>query len=271
LSLLSVLSVVANSWGQAGATTAPAAKGATTGPGNVLDADRVRDELEVLEAQIEAKRALVRIDESRAEQTKRWRAYYEKLVRERRAVADRMLASQNDDLMLQGHVMAEKADLKLAEIRLKYARQRAAQAGQAADGATQAKEELAVLEPLLDAKRALLKVGESRAQQARQVQAQYEKLSRDSMATEDLVIAAQDDTLLIESMLAWGRADLKLAELRVKNAQRDAADGARAAGSGIRLAELEERLGMAEMRADVLQHEVGRLRRAMYRETQGVR
>ena len=76
---------MANSWGQppSPAPGAQAAKGATPGPGSVRDgpdAVLARDAMEVLEAQLEAKRAPLRIDEARAEQTKRWRAYYEKLV-----------------------------------------------------------------------------------------------------------------------------------------------------------------------------------------------
>ena len=42
-------------------------------------------------------------------------------------------------------------------------------------------------------------------------------------------------------------------------------------GAGRRLAELEERLAVSEKRADILQHEVGRLRRELPRETHGAR
>jgi hypothetical protein len=92
------------------------------------------------------------------------------------------------------------------------------------------------------------------------------------MVTEDRLLAARDDVLMMDSVLAWGRADLKVAEARVKNAQRLAAQGGPAADdAGRRLAELEERLLEAEMKADILQHEVGRLRRELPRETRGVR
>jgi hypothetical protein len=60
--------------------------------------------------------------------------------------------------------------------------------------------------------------------------------------------------------------------MRVKNARRLAAHGGPAPdGAGRRLAELEERLAVAEMKADVLEHEVGRLRREVPRETRGAR
>jgi hypothetical protein len=174
--------------------------------------------------------------------------------------------------MTDAHVAAERAELKVAEIRVKYARRHAAQGDQAAVSADQAREELEVLEALLEEKRALLRAGESRAEQARRAQAHYERLSSRGMVTDDLVLAARDDVLLMDSALAWGRADLKVAELRVKNARRLASQGGSAAdGTGRRLAELEERLAMAEMKADVLQHEVGRLRRELPRETHGAR
>jgi hypothetical protein len=92
------------------------------------------------------------------------------------------------------------------------------------------------------------------------------------MATEDQVLAARDDVLMMDAALAWRRAELKAAELRVKDARRLAAHGGTAAGGvGRRLAELEERLIGTEMKADILQHEVGRLRRELPRETHGAR
>ena len=277
LSALSIVSVVANSWGQppSPAQGAPAAKGATPRPGNDRDgpaAVQTGDAIEVLEAQLEAKRTLLRIDESRAEQAKWWRAYYEKLVREGRVIEDRMLAARDDVLMMDAHVVAERAELKVAEIHVKFAQRHASHGDQAAGSAEQAREVLDELEALLEAKRALLRVGESRAEQARRKEAHYERLFRSGLATEDLVLGARDDVLMMDSVLAWGRADLKVAEARVKNARRLAAPGGPAAeGAGRRLAELEERLAVSEMKADVLQHEVGRLRRELPRETHGAR
>jgi hypothetical protein len=228
--------------------------------------------MEVLEAQLEAKRTLLRIDESRAEQAKQWRAYYENLARDGKVMEDRLLAARDDVLMMDAHIMAERADLKVAEIRAKFARLHAAHGDQAADGTDLAREELDELVAQLEAKRALLRVGEARAEQARQVEVRYEKLFRSGLATEDLALAAKDDVLLKDSALAWGRADLKVAEVRVKSARRLATPGGPATdGAGRRLAELEERLAVSEMRADILQHEVGRLRRELPRETRGAR
>jgi hypothetical protein len=269
-----VLSVVVDSWGQAPSQARPpSTKGA-----KAAEAASVRDELapdsnglEILEAQIEAKRTLANIDESRAEQAKRWRAYYEKLVRDGRVIEDRALAARDDVLMLEAHVVAERAELKAAEIRLKSARRHAAQGGQAAAG-DQAREELDVLETLIEAKRALLKVGESRVEQARRTQAHYEKLFRGGLATEDLVLAAKDDVLLMDSALAWARADLKVAEMRVRNAKRFNTEGGPSVdATSRRLAESEDRLAMAEMKADLLQHEVARLRRELPHEARGFR
>jgi hypothetical protein len=279
LSSLSVLFLAANSWGQpqSPAQGAPATQGATPGAGSARgDVGAVqaqgRDRLDVLDAQLEAKRTLVRIDESRAEHAKRWQAYYEKMVREGKVIEDRMLAARDDVLMMDAHVEAEKAELKVAEMRAKYARQHVAQGAPATGGADQAREELDVLETLLEAKRTLLRAAESRAEQAKRRETHYEKLFRGKLATEDLVLAAKDDVLMMDSVLAWGRADLKVAEARVKTARRIASQGGSAAdGVGPRIAELEERLAAAEMKADVLQHEVGRLRRELPRETHGAR
>ena len=45
------------------------------------------------------------------------------MVREGKVIEDRMLAARDDVLMMDAHVAAEKAELKVAEIRAKYARQ----------------------------------------------------------------------------------------------------------------------------------------------------
>jgi hypothetical protein len=272
LSVLSVLPILANSWGQP-PPRAPAAKSATQSPGSVsedLDSVQDRDGVEVLEAQLEAKRTQLRIDESRAELAKRWKAYYEKLFRDGKVVEDRMLAAGDDVLMMDAHIAAERAELKVAELRAKYARQHAAPGDQASGSAERVREESDELEALLDAKRNLLRVAEARAAQARRVEAHYEKLFRSGVATDDLVLAAKDDVLLMDSLIAWGRVDLKVAELRVKNARRRASHGMSAADdAGRRLAELEQRVAVAEMKSDVLQHEVGRLRRQLPHEGRG--
>jgi hypothetical protein len=255
--------------GQPAAGTAPPAARSTRAD---QQADQARDGLDAMEALLEAKRALLRIDESRAEQAKRWKAHYETLVRDGKVTEDRALAARDDLLMMEGHVAAERAELRVAEMRVRYARRHAARRDQAAASADQDREDAEALEALLDAKCALLRAGESRAEQARRSEARYEGLFRRGMATEDQVIAARDDVLMMDAAVAWRRAELKVAELRVQDARRLAAHGGTAAdGVGRRLAELEERLIGAEMKADVLQHEVGRLRRELPRETHGAR
>jgi hypothetical protein len=255
--------------------TATATKQTTPGPGSVRDdrgAAQAPDMLVILEAHLEAKRTLLRIDESRVQQAKRWKDYYERMVRDGKVLEDRLLAAREDILMLDAHVAAERAELGVAETRLKYARLHAAHGDQAAGGVDRVREELEALQALLDAKRLLVQVGESRAAEAKRVRAHYEKLFRDGMATEDRVLAANDDVLLMEAILAWGRADLKVTELRVKDAQQLASSGRPAADAAERrLAAFEERLGEAEMRANLLQHEVGRLRRELPRESRGAR
>jgi hypothetical protein len=194
------------------------------------------------------------------------------MVRDGKVLEDRMLAAREDILMLDAHVAAERAELNVAEMRLKNARRRAAHADQAVGSADEAREELEAVQALLDAKRQLVHAGESRAAEAKRVQARYEKLFRDGMATEDLVLAASDDVLLMDAILAWGRADLKVTELRVQDARRLASNGRSVLDAADRrLAAFEERLAEAEMKADLLQHEVGRLRRELPRESHGAR
>jgi hypothetical protein len=229
-------------------------------------------ELEVMEALLEAKRTLLRIDESRAEQAKRWRAYYEKMLRDGKVPEDRTLAARDDVMMMQEHVEAERAELNVSEMRLRNARRRAERGDRSATSSDQAREDEEVLGALLDAKRALLRAGESRAAQARRENVRCEELFRMKMATEDQVLAAKDDALMMDAAVAWGRADLKVAELRVKDARRLASQGGTATDTvGRRMAEMEERLVSAEMKADLLRHEVGRLRRELPRETHGAR
>jgi hypothetical protein len=89
---------------------------------------------------------------------------------------------------------------------------------------------------------------------------------------EDRLLAARDDVLMMDAHITSERANLKVAEIRVNSARRLATPGGPTAdGAGRRLAELEERLAVSEMRADILQHEVGRLRRELPHETRGAR
>jgi hypothetical protein len=183
-----------------------------------------------------------------------------------------MLAARDDVLMMDAHVVAERADLNVAEIHAKHARRKTAPGDAAGSSADQAREESEVLEALLAAKRELLQAADSRAAQARKAEAHYEQLFRNGMATNDLVLGARDDVLMMDSLVAWRRADLKVTKVRLKNARRiSARPGAAANHADRRIAELEERLAATEMKADVLQHEVGRLRRQLPRESHGAR
>ncbi len=271
-----VLLVVANSWAQvAKPTQAPSSAKGTSSDSRIEPGDddslTTQDRLEVLEAQLQAKRTLVQIDASRVEQAKRWVAYYEKSLREGKVTEDRLLAAKDDILMMDSHLAAERAELRVAEIRVKYAR-RQANGDKTDAGSDIAKEALEELEAVLEAKRALIRAGESRAAQARRTEAHYEKLFRERTATEDLVLAAKDDVLHMDSLLAWAQADLKVAEVRVRSIRQSVTErGRKPSGASLRLAEMEERLALSEMRADLLAHEVGRLRRELPRETHGVR
>ncbi len=187
-------------------------------------------------------------------------------------MAGRLHAAKDEDLMLAAHAAVGDAELKVAEIRVRYARKRADQPSNAADAGAEAREELGPLEAVLAAKQALLRASEARAAQSRQTESHYRQLFNDRMATEDMLISAQDDVLLMDAGLAWSQADVKLAESRVKKARRDAEGGDPGAdGSGTGLTLLDQRLIQTEMKVAVLQHEVGRLRRAIPRETPGNR
>lgn len=274
-----VVAFPASAWGQPPSTATGKPAAGTTPPGSTRAevgagrrADQARDGQDVMAAWLEAKRALLRIDESRAENAKRWKVYYEKLIRDGKVTEDRVLAARDDVLMMEGHVEAERAELRVAEMRVRNAHRHAARPGQPAASADHDREDLEALEALLEAKRALLRAGESRAEHARKVEAHYEGLFRRGMETEDRVLAAKDEVLMMDAALAWRRAELKAAELRVKDARQLGAHGGTAADGVVqRLAELEERLIGAEMKADVLQHEVGRLRRELPHETHGAR
>jgi hypothetical protein len=270
--------LAANAWIQppSPAAGAPAAKKETTTPASARDghdSGPASDGLEVLEALLEAKRSLVQTDELRVEHAKRWRDYYEKIAREGKVTEDRAVAARDDVLLIEEHVAAERAELKAAEMRLKNVRRRAGSGSHsAAAGADQAREDAEVADALVQAKRSMLRAAESRLEQAKRAEARYQGLFRRGLATEDQLLAAQDEVLTMDAAIAWGRAQLKVAEVRARDARRFASrEGMAADGVGRRIAELEVRLIDAEMRADILLHEVGRLRRELPRETHGAR
>lgn len=266
LAAVAIVTIAGSSWGQppSPAQDAPASKSKDP-------VTRVHGPKQVLEAQLEARRALLRIDVERAEQARRWAAYYEKLAQDGKVLEDRVLAARDDLMMMDAHLAAERADLKVLEIRAGVPQPLPATAA-GASRVDPAGEELAVLGTMLDAKKALLRAAESRAERAKRMETHQEKLFRGGMATEDQVIAAKDDSLLTQAAVEWAKAGLKLTEVRVEAARRQAVGGEPAMDAvARRLLDLEDRLTVSEMKADVLQHEVGRLRRELPHETRGAR
>jgi hypothetical protein len=132
----------------------------------------------------------------------------------------------------------------------------------------QAKEEIELLEMQLVAKRALLQIGEARLEEAKHWRTHYENLLRDRKVTEERYLAAKDDVLTMEAHVASEKCDVKGAEMRLNYARRRLNYG-EFARSPVerRLAEVEQRLAEAESKIDLLQHDVGRLRREKPAET----
>jgi len=126
----------------------------------------------------------------------------------------------------------------------------------------QAKEEIELLKAQLDAKKALCKIGEARLEQAKAWKAHFEGLFRAGKVTEDKLLASKDDLLMLEAHLAGEKADVKLAEMRVRQAQRRLDYGEfPMTPVENRLSEIDQRMSSMELKIDRLQHEVGRLRR----------
>jgi chromosome segregation ATPase len=86
--------------------------------------NQAKEELELLELRLDAKRAQLRISEARLEEAKRWNANYERLFRDGKVTDERRIMAKDDVLALQSQVASEKADAKEAEMRLKQARRR---------------------------------------------------------------------------------------------------------------------------------------------------
>lgn len=125
-----------------------------------------------------------------------------------------------------------------------------------------ARDELDLLKAQLEAKKALHRIGEARITQAKAWQDRYKVLLKDGRVTEERLLAAKDDVLMLEAHLAGEVADIKLAEMRVKQAQRRLDYGEfKQSPVEVRLGEIESRMTSMEMMLDRLQHEVGRLRR----------
>ncbi|MFO0908207.1 MAG: hypothetical protein U0794_07585 [Isosphaeraceae bacterium] len=125
----------------------------------------------------------------------------------------------------------------------------------------QARDELEIHRAQLDLRRELLKNGEMRLEQARRWKKHFEELFRDGKVTEDRVLAASDDVLMMEAHVAAERSELRLAEVRLKQAEHRVNSGVPLEGTDLRFLELSNRLQAIELTIDRLQHEVGRLRR----------
>jgi hypothetical protein len=134
--------------------------------------------------------------------------------------------------------------------------------GELEQQANQAQEEIELMVLQLDAKKALLRIGEARLEDAKRWKAHFESLFRDGKVTEDRLLAAKDDVLMMEAHVAGEKADVKGAEMRLAHARRRLAYGEFPTSPlERRVAELEQRLAGTETKIDLLQHEVGRLRR----------
>jgi chromosome segregation ATPase len=86
--------------------------------------NQARENLEFLEFQLDTKRAQVKLAEARLDVARRWKTRYEKLFTGGHVTEERLLAAGDEVLMLEAHLAAEKAELKEAEMRAKYARRR---------------------------------------------------------------------------------------------------------------------------------------------------
>ncbi|MHB1561864.1 MAG: HlyD family secretion protein [Isosphaeraceae bacterium] len=128
----------------------------------------------------------------------------------------------------------------------------------------QAREEIEFLELQLATKQAQLNLAEARLAEARRWRGHFEKLFRDGFASEERFLSARDDVLMHESRVAGEKAALAEAELRVKQAKRRMDYGEfPLVPQETRLAEVEQRLAGLERSVDLLQQEVGNLRRML--------
>lgn len=126
----------------------------------------------------------------------------------------------------------------------------------------QAKEELELLQVQLEAKKAILRISEARLQEARRRTARYEELIQAGRMPEERFLSAKDDMLMMEADVAGERAEIKVAEMRVNQAKRRIAYGEFPTNPLQRqLSDIEHRMAVTESKLDMIQQEVGRLRR----------
>jgi hypothetical protein len=97
------------------------AEGSTLCPGRELRAGPSPEELELLGFQVEMERDLLHLAESRLEQASRWEARAGELAHYGRVPVEQVIVAQDGVLMRQSDVVAQKAALKAAALRLAQA------------------------------------------------------------------------------------------------------------------------------------------------------
>lgn len=126
----------------------------------------------------------------------------------------------------------------------------------------QAREEIELMDLQLETKRAQLRLAEARLAESRRWRDRIEKQFRDGFASDERLISARDDVLMHDSRVAWEKAAVQEAEMRVKQARRRLDYGEfPLVPQESRTAELEQRIAGLEKSVDLLQQEVGNLRR----------
>jgi len=132
----------------------------------------------------------------------------------------------------------------------------------------QAREEIELLELQVETRRAQFRLAEARLAESKRWLARFEKLLQTGFATEERCLAARDDVLLHETHVAAEKAGVQEAELRVKQAKRRLAYGEfPLIPPESRVAEIEQRLESLEKGLDLLQQEVGNLKRMIRPQT----
>jgi multidrug resistance efflux pump len=93
-------------------------------PGLDQKINQAREEIEILELQLETRKAQLHLAEARLAEARRWKGLFEKLFRDGFASEERYLAARDDVLMHESRVAAEKAGVQEAELRVKQAKRR---------------------------------------------------------------------------------------------------------------------------------------------------
>jgi hypothetical protein len=97
------------------------AEGPTVGQEREPRADPSPEELALLGLQVEMEQDQLRLAESRLDQARRWEARARELAHSGRVPVEQFIATQDGALMRQSDVVAQKAALKAAELRLAQA------------------------------------------------------------------------------------------------------------------------------------------------------